>query len=115
MAKSWGANEILPGIFLGGAADAQRLEVMQERGITHILNVADDVKNFHPEHFTYLRLEVKDFGRDEGISRVFEKGLRFVKEATEGKGKVLVHCMAGVRPPVFSIVLRASPSPPLTT
>jgi len=92
----WGANEVLPGIFLGGARDARNLEAMKQRGVTHILNVADDVQNFHPDHFTYLRLEVRDYGMDQGISRVFDKGLEFVREAVRDNGKVLVHCMAGI-------------------
>ena len=99
----WGANEVLPGIFLGGERDAMDHEGMRQAGVTHILNVADNVPNHHPLLFTYLRLEVSDDGRDKGISRVFDQGLQFVGEATtqrqgqgQGQGRVLVHCLGGI-------------------
>jgi len=87
------ASEILPGLYLGSATDAKNLYGLRKHKIKHILNVADDVENFHPDDFTYLRLEVKDMGLDEGISRVFESGISFVKEA---HGPVLIHCKYGM-------------------
>ena len=93
MSRAFRADEILPGIFLGGCHDASNLEGLRAKGITHILNVADDVINYHPDHFTYLRLDVKDYGMDEGMGRVFCQGLEFVQHAT---GPVLIHCMMGV-------------------
>lgn len=29
---------------------------LSENGVTHICNAADDVKNFFPQHFTYVNL-----------------------------------------------------------
>ena len=55
--------------------------------------MADDVIDFHPTHFTYLRLEVKDCGMDVGMGRVFKQGLDFVTNATGG---VLIHCRMGI-------------------
>jgi len=39
---------------------------------------------------------VKDFGADKGISRVFQQAYEFVDEIRRKKGKVLVHCAAGM-------------------
>eukprot|EP00051_Salpingoeca_urceolata_P011690 m.145174 g.145174 ORF g.145174 m.145174 type:complete len:149 (+) comp17215_c1_seq1:96-542(+) len=66
--------------------------------ITHVLNVADDVPNFHEgdaDELTYLRLEVQDEGKDAGISRVFGASTTFVREALAHGGVVLVHCANG--------------------
>jgi hypothetical protein len=44
--------------------------------LAHILNVSDDVPNYFEakdSHLSYLKLHVKDFGLDSGISRVFQQ------------------------------------------
>ena len=43
-------------LFLGTGQDAANLTRLRQHGVTHILNVADDVENFHPQHFTYCNL-----------------------------------------------------------
>mmetsp|Transcript_36956 Transcript_36956/g.71300 ORF Transcript_36956/g.71300 Transcript_36956/m.71300 type:complete len:100 (-) Transcript_36956:660-959(-) len=85
MAKRGQISEILPYIFLGNGYSARNLAALKEKGITHIMNVADDVENFHPGKFTYINLHVADFGADEGISRVFPKAIEEVKKLEEGK------------------------------
>ena len=56
---------------------------LQEVGITHIVNVADDVPCFHEAlgTFIYQRLDVADFGADKGIARVFHDAAAFVRSA----------------------------------
>jgi len=60
--------------------------------------VSDDVPNFFEKtsEFRYLKLNVKDFGADKGISRVFQTAYEYVEEARRNHGKVLVHCAAGL-------------------
>jgi len=89
------ANEILPGLWLGSAADAGNLEALRARGIIGILNVADDVQDVFPGLFNYMRLDVRDGGQDTGISRVFPRALAFTREALKG-GPLLVHCAWGI-------------------
>jgi len=96
--RSW-ASEICSGwLFLGCASDAQNLTRLREYRISHVLNVADDVPNFFEstKEFHYLQLGVKDFGADKGISRVFHSAFEFVDDVRKKKGKVLVHCAAGM-------------------
>ncbi|XP_072018158.1 dual specificity protein phosphatase 9-like [Amphiura filiformis] len=90
------ASEIAPRLYLGRGQDAKNLHQLQHHGITHILNVADDVGNFHPNYFSYANLNVTDFGGDKGIGRVFPLARDFVKSALEvDRCKVLVHCANG--------------------
>ena len=90
-------------LFLGSGQDASNAEKLREHGVTHIVNVADDVENFHPGEFVYCNLNVTDFGGDAGISRVFNQAADFIRnaslacgepEAGEGRG-ILVHCANG--------------------
>ena len=85
-------------LFLGSGQDASNMERLREHGVTHIVNVADDVKNFHPEQFVYCNLDVTDFGEDLGISRVFDRAAQFVREnalTTASESTFLVHCANG--------------------
>lgn len=94
-ANKW-ASEIIPNLlWLGSGTDASKFEELEKRKIKHVLNVADDVPNFHGNKVTYLNLNVVDFGGDVGISRVFEAAFKFLQEAEEKKEPVLVHCAAG--------------------
>ena len=90
-------------LFLGSGQDASNAEKLRDNGVTHIVNVADDVENFHPGQFVYCNLNVTDFGGDAGISRVFEQAADFIGKATltcesdePGVGPgILVHCANG--------------------
>lgn len=94
------ASDILAGkIYLGAGRDAQNLEKIIEHQITHIINCADDIPNYHEtdERFLYLSLQVTDFGGDTGIGRVFGTASEFIKQAFEDKSEsvVLLHCANG--------------------
>lgn len=89
------ASQIDDDIFLGAGRDAEKRDQMQSCDVTHILNVADDVPNFHEEYFEYLRLDVADFGADAGISRTFPAAIEFCNKAIAVDGKVLIHCANG--------------------
>ena len=85
-------------LFLGSGRDASNAEKLRENGVTHILNVADNVENFHPGHFVYCNLNVRDFGADAGISRVFDQAADFIRNAVfncEPEPGILVHCYNG--------------------
>jgi protein-tyrosine phosphatase len=90
------ASEVIPGkLWLGSGTDASKLDELEKRRIRHVLNVADDVPNFHEHAVVYLKLGVQDFGQDAGISRVFDEAFVFLKEAETENEPVLVHCAAG--------------------
>jgi len=93
------ADEVYACLYLGSGQDASNLQQIKNHGVTHVINVADDVPNFHlnvgDEPPIYLSLKVVDFGTDTGISRVFQEAADFANAAIEGGGKVLVHCANG--------------------
>lgn len=69
---------------------------LQRKGITHIVNVADDVGCFHEKHFKYLHCKVVDGGGDERIVACFQEVTSFVREACAEGGRVLLHCLMGI-------------------
>jgi len=82
-------------IYLGAGRDARNLEQLKSHGITHIINCADDVPNFHETMFAYLNLNVGDFGADKGISRVFDEAAEYVDSVMKIGGNILIHCANG--------------------
>ena len=72
------------------------LAQLRAHGITHGLNCADDVPNFHEGEpgLVYENLGVGDFGTDAGIARVFPQAIVFSRRAA-GEGRLLVHCANG--------------------
>ena len=86
--KRW-ATQISKDIFLGSGWDAKNLKKLRDNKITHILNVADDVPNFHekicPREFVYHNLGVADFGQEVGgIAKHFSTAFAFVKTSQIG-------------------------------
>ena len=94
--RGWCASEVLAGkLYLGSGADAQQGEQMRALGVTDVLNVADDVPNYHTD-FAYTNLHVADFGLDRGIARVFPEATSLIGAVlASDTRKVLVHCAAG--------------------
>lgn len=94
----WKASKIRENIFIGNQLDAHSLLDLKDHQITHILNVADDVSNKFDDSFVYCSLDVLDYGKDIGISRVFETAFQFVDEAFSSSehSKILIHCRKGI-------------------
>jgi protein-tyrosine phosphatase len=84
---------ILERLYLGGREEARDLRQLQQHGITHVVNCAIEVPNYHPQMFTYLRMNIHDpdptFYRHLGTVRTFI-------DAGRAAGGVLVHCYAGI-------------------
>jgi len=84
---------ILEGLYLGAQEDARDLHLLRQQRITHVLNCAVEVPNFHPRVFTYHRMDIRDpdptFYRHLGTTRLFI-------DAGRAAGGVLVHCFAGI-------------------
>eukprot|EP00800_Vazella_pourtalesii_P021011 TRINITY_DN7646_c0_g1_i1.p1 TRINITY_DN7646_c0_g1~~TRINITY_DN7646_c0_g1_i1.p1 ORF type:complete len:173 (+),score=51.53 TRINITY_DN7646_c0_g1_i1:175-693(+) len=95
--RIWDAAEIYANKLYYGSGDAaDNLKELKSHKITHILNVADDVPNFHPKEFTYINLKVRDMGMDTGISRVFDHAFEKLDDIMkQEEARVLVHCAAG--------------------
>ncbi|KAL1928982.1 hypothetical protein VTP01DRAFT_2041 [Rhizomucor pusillus] len=86
-------QEIIPGLFLGSCSAGFSLPLLEEHGISHIVALGD----FEPlhQHITYKNIRVLDL-IEENIIQYFPETYEFIKDALASKGRVLVHCQAGV-------------------
>lgn len=86
--------EISEGVYLGSYRSASNRNGMREKGITHVLSVAN-LKPRFPEVFTYKIIDVDDV-ESEDLSPFFNECVEFISAALKTGGHVLVHCSAGV-------------------
>jgi len=95
-------QEVVPGLYLGPYSSASRSKLvsLQERGITHIVCVRQDIEahfirpNF-PDDFKYLVLDIADTAT-ENIIQHFQRVKAFIDEGLNSGGQVLVHGNAGI-------------------
>ncbi len=87
--------EIIPHLFLGSIGSASNLKQLQNCKITHILCCASGIKNFFPNDFKYLNLDILD-SEKVNIKQYFEQTNKFIGDAIKNNGNVLVHCHAGI-------------------
>ncbi len=84
-------DKITDKIYLGNE-DGQREKLkLKELGVTHILNCAAYLENFHPESFVYLNLEMDD-SLTENLSKFLPQAFKFIEESEI----VYIHCQAGI-------------------
>ena len=88
-------TEIIPHLFLGSIGSASNLKQLQNCKITHILCCASGIKNFFPNDFKYLNLDILD-SEKVNIKQYFEQTNKFIGDAIKNNGNVLVHCHAGI-------------------
>jgi len=89
-------STISPGLLLGSDAAAKDEGLLQQHGVTHVINCAAvSCANHHPAAFTYLSLYLKDSLRED-IAVAFYDALEFIDSALSQKGVVFVHCQHGV-------------------
>lgn len=83
---------------LGSRVTAADKRYLLDIGVTHILNVADDVECFFQKEntFEYCHCKIIDGGDDSSIIPAFATAADFVREARAANKRVLVHCWAGV-------------------
>ena len=93
--KSFDANEVLPGLFIGSLDSIYDTETLNKAGITHIIVAIAGFKPPFPNEFNYLVVNALDSEYTD-ISSIFDTTNQFIDSAFEQLGKVLIVCMAGV-------------------
>uniref|UniRef100_A0A0V0J378 protein-tyrosine-phosphatase n=2 Tax=Schistocephalus solidus TaxID=70667 RepID=A0A0V0J378_SCHSO len=90
-------SRILPYLYLGNYQDAANLQLLKKLGVTHILNVTQDLPMAFEDmnSFQYLRLPALDC-TEQNIYPFFEKAIDFIDGARQVGGVVLIHCLAGI-------------------
>lgn len=94
-----GADQILPGIWLGDASASRDLDHLRAANIGYILNITETEPNSFEDQIKYLKVPVPDYD-NTNLLVFFEVCCDFIasagkQEVLEKKG-VLVHCAAGV-------------------
>jgi len=84
---------ILRDLYLGDARDARDFDVLEECGITHVLNCAYDVPCYHDDKLQYLHLQLAD--PDPLFGEYIQDICDFIETGREA-GAVLVHCRMGL-------------------
>jgi predicted protein tyrosine phosphatase len=84
-------------VYLGSDVVAQNLALLQENGITHVINCAADYSaDYHLDKgIKYLSLHLKDHVR-ENIESCFYDAIDFINDAQQSGGRVYVHCVQGI-------------------
>eukprot|EP01129_Flabellula_baltica_P014528 TRINITY_DN6975_c0_g1_i1.p1 TRINITY_DN6975_c0_g1~~TRINITY_DN6975_c0_g1_i1.p1 ORF type:complete len:516 (-),score=128.95 TRINITY_DN6975_c0_g1_i1:1360-2907(-) len=81
-------------LYLGNKASAINKKWMNSAGISAIVNVTKEIKNFYPKEFEYYKIAVSD-SWETNINMHLSGAIRFIhKNLREGKS-VLVHCQQG--------------------
>ncbi|KAG0324810.1 dual specificity phosphatase 12 [Dissophora globulifera] len=87
-------QEIVPGLYLSGAQAAGALDYLKAFEITHVLQVTDIKMPPFPGEFVYKIIPVPDMD-ETNLIKHFPDTNKFIQEALDKGGRVLVHCQAG--------------------
>ena len=103
------AQEIVPGLLLGGIHAARNRKYLDKMKVTHVLNLAGsgndklnengvkeiDANRLFPDDFTYFDIDVGDT-RTGVLLPYFDRCNLFINRALSRRGVVLCHCWRGV-------------------
>ncbi|XP_070493373.1 dual specificity protein phosphatase 3 [Chironomus tepperi] len=98
-------DEVYPRVYIGDAAAARNKQYLRMMGITHVLNTAEgsrfgQVDTGHSYYRDMSNLRYMGFPLIDqpatDISRYFYIASKFIENALNSGGKVLVHCMVGM-------------------
>lgn len=87
--------EILSHLYLGSEIHASQKELLGRLGITSVVNVSRNIPNFFEDTFHYKSVPVDDTYTAD-IGKWFEEAAKFIDSVKNSKGRVLVHCQAGI-------------------
>tara|TARA_B100001964_G_C14059147_1_gene520568 strand:+ start:188 stop:748 length:561 start_codon:yes stop_codon:yes gene_type:complete len=88
-------SQITDNIYVGNISTGTNLELLKEKGITHIISALSHFSPPHPNDFEYLHIQCYDMEFQPIIMRFQESNI-FIQNAIKGGGKVYIHCMCGV-------------------
>ena len=88
-------NEIIEGLYLGDHTASSNKYILSRNGITHILSVGSGLYPKYPQKYSYKWISELD-SPTANLKQHFATMHRFIKNAFDSGGKVLVHCYAGI-------------------
>ena len=90
-----GITSITHNICIGGRDDAKDIEALRSWGITHVLNVAQQLPNYQEGVLMCMKIPLED-AEDVNILKALPQATAFIEQAENAGGRVLVHCISGV-------------------
>ena len=89
-------SKIKDGVYIGNWRDAQNRAFLVNNKITHVLCSASELRPVFQNAYEYLHIHAQDT-LSFNIYRHFDIAADFIQKAVEqDKGRILVHCFAGV-------------------
>lgn len=88
------ASEIINGLYIGSIDSTYDLQTLKMMGITHIISVLPGFIPPYPNNFKYMVINAMD-DENTNLSCVFDDANKFIDDAFENTGNILVHCMMG--------------------
>ena len=86
---------ITPYLYIGGVQEAQDINFLQGKRVHTIVNCAQELPDFFPQNFQYVRLDLDDTPQ-QSLARVLDPAAaHIIQKMREGK-VVFVHCAAGI-------------------
>lgn len=83
-------------LYLGSYENATDGHTLKTIGITHILNMADELENAFPDKYKYKHCRLNDTSKDS-IMPLINSCIHFIEEArTSTCNKILIHCAMGI-------------------
>lgn len=87
---------IVPRLYISDDIAARNKKLLNEKKITHILNITTNIPNKYEPEITYKKLIILDF-ESQNISQYFNEAYEFIDNAlADEKNSLLVHCNAGI-------------------
>lgn len=103
--ESFQMSEVLPGLYLGNARNAEDMNLLKQHEITTVINISTSIPcQFEDDKvFEYLRIPCHD-SSSQNILQYFETTFEYIHQKLIMKKNILVHCQGGVsRSPSFVI------------
>jgi hypothetical protein len=88
------ASEIINGLYIGSIDSTYDIKTLKMLGITHIISVLPGFIPPYPNDFKYMIINAMD-DENTNLDMVFEDSNKFIDDAVENIGNILVHCMMG--------------------
>jgi protein-tyrosine phosphatase len=88
------ASEIVTGLYVGSIDSAYDIKTLKMKGITHIISVLPGFVPPYPDDFKYMVINAMD-DENTNLDMVFEDSNKFIDDAFENNGNILIHCMMG--------------------
>lgn len=89
------AAMVRPGLYISGFLAEQNRDQLQNKGITHILQLGENLTQSYRGDFEYKTLFLADLPTAD-ILPVFREGLEYLDNCISNDGAALVHCYAGI-------------------